>query len=115
MCGFGHSFARYITSYICIHKHSFRHTQDHHHHSINSYFGSKEKASEKRKRSSFMLRCVRKEGKVFFAFGSKMLISFTSKHFTHSCKGKNILQGMDKFHEVKFNYIILYINYYKSF
>jgi hypothetical protein len=26
MCGFGHSFARYITSYICIHKHSFRHT-----------------------------------------------------------------------------------------
>jgi hypothetical protein len=25
MCGFGHSFARYITSYICIHKHSFRH------------------------------------------------------------------------------------------
>jgi hypothetical protein len=23
---FGHSFARHITSYICIHKHSFRHT-----------------------------------------------------------------------------------------
>jgi hypothetical protein len=30
-----------------------------------------------------MLRCVQKEGKVFFAFGSKMLISFTPKHFTH--------------------------------
>jgi hypothetical protein len=43
----------------------------------------KAKASEKRKRSSFMLRYVRKEGKVFFAFGSKMLISFTPKHFIH--------------------------------
>jgi hypothetical protein len=43
----------------------------------------KEKASEKRKRGNFMLRCVRKEGKVFFAFGSKMLISFTPKHFAH--------------------------------
>jgi hypothetical protein len=31
----------------------------------------KDKALAKRKRSSFMLRCVRKEGKVFFAFGSK--------------------------------------------
>jgi hypothetical protein len=30
-----------------------------------------------------MLRCVRKEGKVFFAFGSKVLISSTPKHFTH--------------------------------
>jgi hypothetical protein len=30
-----------------------------------------------------MLRCVRKEGKVFFAFGSKMLTSSTTKHFIH--------------------------------
>ena len=35
-------------------------------------FDYKDKASTKRKRSSFMLRCVRKEGKVFFAFGSKI-------------------------------------------
>ena len=35
-CVFGHSFARHITSYICIHKHSFRHTQDHHHHNIQT-------------------------------------------------------------------------------
>jgi hypothetical protein len=41
----------------------------------------KEKASEKGKRGNFMLRCVRKEGKVFFAFGSKELISSTPKHF----------------------------------
>jgi hypothetical protein len=39
---------------------------------------------EKRgKRCNFMLRCVRKEGKVFFAFGSKILISSTPKHFIH--------------------------------
>jgi hypothetical protein len=44
----------------------------------------KEKASGKKgKRSNFMLRCVRKEGKVFFAFGSKELISSTPKHFIH--------------------------------
>jgi hypothetical protein len=30
-----------------------------------------------------MLHCVRKEGKVFFAFGSKILISSTPKHFIH--------------------------------
>jgi hypothetical protein len=35
------------------------------------------------KRCNFMLRCVRKEGKVFFAFGSKILISSTPKHFIH--------------------------------
>jgi hypothetical protein len=44
----------------------------------------KEKASEKReKRGNFMLRCERKEGKVFFAFGSKVLISSTPNHFIH--------------------------------
>jgi hypothetical protein len=43
----------------------------------------KTRLRKKRKRSSFMLRCVRKEGKVFSAFGSKMLISFTPKHFIH--------------------------------
>jgi hypothetical protein len=75
----------------------------------------KEKASAKRKKGNFMLRYVRKEGKVFFAFGSKILISSTSKHFIHEWKGKNILQGMYKVHEVKFNYIILYTSYYMSF
>jgi hypothetical protein len=44
----------------------------------------KKKASEKKgKRGNFMLRCVRKEGKVFFAIGSKILISSTPKHFIH--------------------------------
>jgi hypothetical protein len=47
---------------------------------------SKEKASEKRGRGNFMLRSVRKEGKVFFAYGSKVLISSTPKHFIHGRK-----------------------------
>jgi hypothetical protein len=65
---FGHSFARHITSYICIHLDIHR---------IIIIIAQadasalKDKASAKRKKSSFMLRCVRKEGKVFFAFGSK--------------------------------------------
>jgi hypothetical protein len=44
----------------------------------------KEKASEKREKdaiSCFAVYAI--EGKVFFAFGSKILISFTSKHFIH--------------------------------
>jgi hypothetical protein len=46
-----------------------------------------------------MLRCVRKEGKVFFAFGSKN-ISFVHIKAIHTDeKVKNILQGMDKFTE----------------
>jgi hypothetical protein len=43
----------------------------------------KEKASEKREKRQFYARCVRKEGKVFFAFGSKILTSSTPKHFIH--------------------------------
>jgi hypothetical protein len=103
---FGHSFARHITSYICIHKHSFRHTYDHYHHNIHTQADAsaiKIRLRQKEKRSSFMLRCVRKEGKVFFAFGSKILVSSTSKQFIHGRKGKNILQGMHKFTEVVFD------------
>jgi hypothetical protein len=47
-----------------------------------------------------MLRCVRKEGKVFFLpSAQKIQVSSTSKQFIHGWKGKNILQGMDKFTE----------------
>ena len=46
------------------------------------------------KEGNFMLRCVRKEGKVFFAYGSKVLISSTPKHFIHGQKMKIILQGV---------------------
>jgi hypothetical protein len=40
-----------------------------------------------------MLRYVHKEGKVFFAYGSKVLLSSTPKHFTHGRKSKIILQS----------------------
>jgi hypothetical protein len=45
-----------------------------------------------------MLRCVRKEGKVFFAYGSKVLISSTPKHFIHGQKSKIILQSETQLH-----------------
>jgi hypothetical protein len=50
-----------------------------------------------------MLRCVQKEGKVFFAFGSKDTVSSTAKQLIHGWKGKNILQGMDKIYKVLFD------------
>jgi hypothetical protein len=62
-----------------------------------------------------MLRCVRKEGKLFFAFGSKMLVSFTPKHFIHLWEGMNILQATDKVHQVKFNYKICYKKFLELF
>jgi hypothetical protein len=44
----------------------------------------KEKASEKREKDTISCFAVyAKEGKVFFAFGSKILISSTPKHFIH--------------------------------
>ena len=53
---------------------------------------------KKGKRGNFMLRCVRKEGKVFFAYGSKVLISSTPKHFIHGRKSKIILQSEIQLH-----------------
>jgi hypothetical protein len=47
-----------------------------------------------------MLRCVRKEVKVFLPSAQKILVSSTSKQFIHGRKGKNILQGMQKFTEI---------------
>jgi hypothetical protein len=45
-----------------------------------------------------MLHCVRKEGKVFFAYGSKVLISSTPKHFIHGWKSTIILQSETQSH-----------------
>jgi hypothetical protein len=44
-----------------------------------------------------MLRCVRKEGKVFSLSAQKIQISSTAKQSIHGWKGKDILQGMDKY------------------
>jgi hypothetical protein len=75
MCAFGHSFAHYITSFIAfIHIHlDIRRIIIIITYSTNICFDSDGKASMKYKRSKVMLRCVRKEGKVFFAFGSKSI------------------------------------------
>ena len=50
------------------------------------------------KEGNFMLRCVRKEGKVFFTYGSKVLILSTPKHFIHGQKSKIILQSETQLH-----------------
>jgi hypothetical protein len=46
-----------------------------------------------------MLRCVRKEGRCFSPSTQKIQVSSTALQFIHGWKGKNILQGMDKFIE----------------
>jgi hypothetical protein len=45
-----------------------------------------------------MLHYARKEGKVFFAYGPKVLISSTPKHFIHGWKSKIILQSETQLH-----------------
>jgi hypothetical protein len=40
-----------------------------------------------------------KKGRCFSPSAQKIQVSSTSKHFIHWWKGKNILQGMDKFTE----------------
>ena len=50
-------------------------------HKKDRCFGNEEKF--RRKGKIFMLRCVRKEGKVFFAFGSKREVSSTTKQIVH--------------------------------
>jgi hypothetical protein len=54
----------------------------------SSYHTKKTDASAMRKnfeerKKNFMLRCVRKEGKVFFSFGSKREVSSTAKQIIH--------------------------------
>jgi hypothetical protein len=50
-------------------------------HKKDRCFGNEEKF--RRKRKIFMLRCVRKEGMVFFAFGSKREVPSTAKQIVH--------------------------------
>jgi hypothetical protein len=97
-------------------------------------FGYEEKASEKEE--IFMLRCVRKEGKVFFAFGSKVkfrsqqsrsYIDKGEKIYYKLCTNlhkfflqlyykdfsrifcRSLLQQLLNFSPSSFNFIILYI------
>ena len=67
------------------------------------YFGYEEKTSEKEE--IFMLRCVRKEGKVFFAFGSK--IKFRPQQSgSYTDKGEKIYYKVcTNLHKFPYNYI----------
>jgi hypothetical protein len=49
------------------------------------------------KGKKIMLRCVRKEGKVFFAFGSKKKFRPQQSRLYTDSGNKSILQGMYKF------------------
>jgi hypothetical protein len=103
-----------VASYVCldIHlhvtlhhtfafiKHSFRHTQDHHHHTIQtrahaSAIRIKLQQKEKEVVSCFVV--YEKKGRCFSPSAQKIQVSSTSKQFTHGRKGKNISQGMHKF------------------
>jgi hypothetical protein len=100
MCVFGHSFARHITSYIAfinIHLdiHRFIIIISHKHN-----FGYKDKASAKRKEAISCFVVYEKKGRYFSPSAQKMQVSFTSKQFIHGRKGRNILQGMDKFYSI---------------
>jgi hypothetical protein len=65
-------------------------------------FGYEEKTSEKEE--IFMLCCVRKEGKVFFAFGSK--IKFRPQQSrSYTDKGKIYYKVCTNLHKFLYNYI----------
>jgi hypothetical protein len=84
----GHSFAQYITSFIAfIYIH------------LDSCFGSNDKASAKGKEADLCFVVYEKKGRCFSPSAQKIQVSSTSKQFIHGWKGKNILQGMDKFTE----------------
>jgi hypothetical protein len=103
---FGHSFARHITSYICIHKHSFRHTYDHHHHNIQTQADAsalKIRLRQKEKEAVSCFVVYEKKGRCFSPSAQKILVLSTSKKFIHGQKGKNILQGVHKFTELVFD------------
>jgi hypothetical protein len=66
-------------------------------------FGYEEKTSEKEE--IFMLRCVRKEGKVFFAFGSKMKFC-PQQSRSYKDKGEKIYYKVcTNLHKFFYNYI----------
>jgi hypothetical protein len=68
---------------------------------MDSCFGFNDKASAKKEREEADLCFVvyEKKGRCFSPSAQKIQVSSTSKQFTHERKGKNILQGMNKFIE----------------
>jgi hypothetical protein len=70
-----------------------------HHTNTDSCFGSNDKASAKGKGADLCFIVYEKKGRCFSPSVQKIQVSSTSKQFIHGRKGKNILQGMDKFIE----------------
>jgi hypothetical protein len=79
----------------CIHKHSFRHTKDHHHHIIQIQKVASALSKQLQKADSCFV-VNEKKGRCFSPSAQKIQVSSISKNFIHRWKGKNILQGMDK-------------------
>jgi hypothetical protein len=65
------------------------------HTNTDSCFGSKVTTSE----ADLCFVVYEKKGRCFSHSAQKIQVSTTSKQFIHGRKGKNILQGMDKFTE----------------
>jgi hypothetical protein len=62
----------------------------------------------KEKETDLCFVVYEKKGRCFSPSAQKIQVSFTSKQFIHGRKGKNILQGMNKFTEY---YLILKLQY----
>jgi hypothetical protein len=100
VCVFGHSFARYITSFIAfinihvdIHRLIIIITLS----TNRKYFSFGNNASMSRNETSIHFVVYEKKGRCFSPSAQKMQVSSTAKQLIHRWKGKNILQGMDKY------------------
>jgi hypothetical protein len=105
-----------VASYVCldIHlhvtlhhtfafiKHSFRHTQDHHHHTIQTRAHASAiriKLQQKKEADSCFV-VYEKMGRCFSPSAQKIQVLSTSKQFTHGRKGKNISQRYAQIYKV---------------
>jgi hypothetical protein len=100
VCVYGHSFARYITSFIAfinvhvdIHRIIIIITLS----TNRKYFSFGNNASMSIKETSIHFVVYEKKGRCFSPSAQKIQVSSTAKQLIHGWKGKNILQGMDKF------------------
>jgi hypothetical protein len=64
---------------------------------------------QKKKEADLCFVMYKKKGRSFSPLAQKMQVSSTSKQFIHGQKGKNILQGMDKFTE---QYLVPKLQYF---
>jgi hypothetical protein len=63
----------------------------------HKYFSFDNNASMSTKKQGYASLCTKRREGVFLPSAQKIQDSSTSKQFIHGWKGKNILQGMDKY------------------